>query len=121
AQRVMDCGDAGHILVSRAVAEVIGETSRWRSVLHDIGEIEVKHGAHVHLHNLYGEGFGNDEVPQKVLQQQAQVSSLRTANARRKQRRVSLAIILAGVVVTVIAASTFYTHRAHALTDKDTV
>jgi class 3 adenylate cyclase len=66
AQRVMDCGDAGHILVSRAVAEVIGETSRWSSALHDIGEVEVKHGAHVHLYNLYSEGFGNPKVPQRA-------------------------------------------------------
>jgi eukaryotic-like serine/threonine-protein kinase len=121
AQRVMDCGDAGHILVSRAVAEVIGETERWSAALHDIGEVEVKHGVLVHLYNLYGAGFGNEEVPHKVRQQQEQASSLRKAKARKKQRRVSIAVISAGVVVAAIVASTFYTHRAHALTDKDTV
>jgi len=124
AQRVMDCGDAGHILVSRAVAEVIGETSRWNSALHDIGQVEVKHGAHLHLFNLYGEGFGNAEVPQKVRQQQEQATEtgrLQTVKARQKRRRWSVVAISVGVVVVVMVAATFYTRRAHALTDKDTI
>src|SRR6059036_847159 len=45
AQRVMDCGDAGHILLSKRVAEDLGQYGRWRGRLHDLGEIEVKHGA----------------------------------------------------------------------------
>src|SRR5438067_13169844 len=53
-QRVMDCGDAGHILVSKRVAEDLGHYSKWRPLLHDLGELEVKHGVKVDLVNLYG-------------------------------------------------------------------
>lgn len=66
AQRVMDCGDAGHILISNAVAEVLGQVSRWKDALHDLGDCEVKHGVRIHLFNLYTEDFGNPETPQKL-------------------------------------------------------
>ena len=65
AQRVMDCGDAGHILLSRHVAEDLEHYPRWRSHLHDLGECEVKHGARVHAVNLYTDECGNAEVPEK--------------------------------------------------------
>src|SRR5207244_7757857 len=52
AQRVMDCGDAGHILLSRHVAEALEHYPRWRPLLHDLGEVEVKHGVRVHIFNL---------------------------------------------------------------------
>jgi Tol biopolymer transport system component/class 3 adenylate cyclase len=67
AQRVMDCGDAGHILVSKAAADVLREVGRWADKLHDLGEAEVKHGVRVHLFNLHSGEFGNPEVPQKLL------------------------------------------------------
>ena len=73
AQRVMDCGDAGHILVSGTAAEVLGQLSGWADKLHDLGEAEVKHGFRVHLFNLYSDEFGNPEVPQKLLAGQAAV------------------------------------------------
>jgi serine/threonine protein kinase len=66
AQRVMDCGDAGHILVSRAIAEVIGEISNWKDALHDLGEVRVKHGLRVHVFNLYTQDAGNPKLPQKL-------------------------------------------------------
>src|SRR5437868_14974592 len=56
AQRVMDCGDAGHILLSRHVAEDLEQYRQWQPHLHDLGECEVKHGAHVHVFNLYTDG-----------------------------------------------------------------
>src|SRR5436190_3206276 len=59
AQRVMDCGDAGHILVSRHVAEDLAEYERWRPYLHDIGTFEVKHGVRVSVTNLYSDEVGN--------------------------------------------------------------
>ena len=59
AQRVMDCGDAGHILLSRHVAEDLEQYPRWRSQLHDLGECEVKHGARVGVTNFYSNEFGN--------------------------------------------------------------
>jgi len=66
AQRVMDCGDAGHILVSGTAAEVLCEVGTWNSSLHDLGEVEVKHGVRVRMANLYGQGFGNPNLPAKV-------------------------------------------------------
>lgn len=66
AQRVMDCGDAGHILVSKTVAEMLAEVSSWSGCLHDVGETEVKHGQRIHLYNLYTEDAGNPTRPVRV-------------------------------------------------------
>src|SRR5438477_4103659 len=66
AQRVMDCGDAGHILLSHHVAEDLEQFERWRPFLHDIGTCEVKHGARLSLVNLYTEELGNPAVPEKL-------------------------------------------------------
>src|SRR3954451_13677336 len=68
AQRVMDCGDAGHILVSKRVADDLEQYRQWRSHLHDLGECEVKHGVRVHVVNLYTEELGNPNVPEKLRQ-----------------------------------------------------
>src|SRR5213596_1899405 len=68
AQRVMDCGDAGHTLLSRHVAEDLEQYRQWQPLLHDLGECEVKHGARVHVFNLYTEGVGNPDVPEKLRQ-----------------------------------------------------
>jgi TolB-like protein/class 3 adenylate cyclase/Tfp pilus assembly protein PilF len=65
AQRVMDCGDAGHILVSKHMAEDLEQYGQWKRHLHDLGECEVKHGVRVSVVNLYTEEHGNPEVPQK--------------------------------------------------------
>ena len=68
AQRVMDCGDAGHILLSKHVAEYLEEYEHWQPHLHDLGEIEVKHGVRVSIVNLYNEELGNPEMPEKFKQ-----------------------------------------------------
>src|SRR5881398_876192 len=68
AQRAMDCGDAGHILVSKRVADDLEQYRQWRSHLHDLGECEVKHGVRVHVVNLYTEELGNPNVPEKLRQ-----------------------------------------------------
>ena len=68
AQRVMDCGDTGHILVSKHLAEDLEQYGHWKRHLHDLGECEVKHGVRVSVVNLYTEDHGNPEVPQKFLQ-----------------------------------------------------
>src|SRR6516225_4610331 len=65
ARRVMDCGDAGHILLSRHVADDLEQYRQWRSNLHDLGECEVKHDVRVHVVNLYTDEFGNPETPEK--------------------------------------------------------
>jgi len=66
AQRVMDCGDAGHILVSRAVAETLVQLTAWSQFLQDLGNVEVKHGVLVHIYNLHTGEAGNPELPQKL-------------------------------------------------------
>jgi len=67
AQRVMDCGDSGHILLSKRVAEDLQQYSQWRPHLHDLGEVEVKHGERVHIFNFYTDEAGNSDPPKKVL------------------------------------------------------
>ncbi len=66
AQRVMDCGDSGHILLSGVIADVLNQFGTWSDYLHDLGEVEVKHGVRVHLYNLYSQQFGNPAVPDKL-------------------------------------------------------
>src|SRR3954469_15366540 len=66
AQRVMDCGDTGHILLSQRVAEDLQQYSRWRPHIHDLGEVEVKHGERVHVFNFYTNDAGNAEPPEKI-------------------------------------------------------
>ena len=66
AQRVLDCGDAGHILLSAHIAEDLAEYRHWQPCLHDLGECEVKHGLRLHLFNLYKDGLGNPQVPEKL-------------------------------------------------------
>src|SRR5213595_3732012 len=77
AQRVMDCGDAGHILLSKHVAEDLEEYQRWRPFLHDLGSCEVKHGVRVSVVNLYDDQFGNAKLPRRF----------KTVQKRRKRLR----------------------------------
>ncbi len=65
AQRVMDCGDAGHILLSQHVADDLKHYRQWQPLLHDLGECEVKHGVRIHVINLYDGELGNPELPEK--------------------------------------------------------
>jgi class 3 adenylate cyclase len=65
AQRVMDCGDAGHILVSSAAADMLSQLGEWMDALRDLGSCEVKHGVLLHLFNLHREGAGNPEPPSR--------------------------------------------------------
>jgi TolB-like protein/class 3 adenylate cyclase/Tfp pilus assembly protein PilF len=94
AQRVMDCGDAGHILLSKHVAEDLEEYPHWQPHLHELGECEVKHGVHVSLVNLYTEQLGNPAVPEK----------LKAAAARRKRaafRWLSLGLVSLLMIVLI--------------------
>src|SRR6478735_3904854 len=74
AQRVMDCGDAGHILISKRVADDLEQYPQWRSHLHDLGECEVKHGQKIFIVNLYGDEGGNPLVPEKFRQPKNQTA-----------------------------------------------
>jgi len=66
AQRVMDCGDAGHILISKRVADDLAQDSLWQPLLHDAGEIEVKHGVKLGIVNLHNAELGNPQLPKKL-------------------------------------------------------
>ncbi|MEP6604020.1 MAG: adenylate/guanylate cyclase domain-containing protein, partial [Spartobacteria bacterium] len=68
AQRVMDCGDAGHILLSKRVADDLEQYEQWRSLLHDLGTCEVKHGVKLALFNLYSDEIGNPQLPKRLQQ-----------------------------------------------------
>ncbi len=85
AQRVMDCGDAGHILLSKHVAEDLEDHERWRPHLHELGEVTVKHGVRIRLVNLAIDGLGNIEIPAKI-QREREAHAILARRARRKLR-----------------------------------
>jgi adenylate cyclase len=90
AQRVMDCADAGHILLSKRVADDLEQYARWRPLLHDLGTCQVKHGASVALVNLYSDEFGNREAPLKVKRPEGLEEP---APAPRAASRKSIAVL----------------------------
>ena len=83
AQRVMDCGDAGHILISKHVAEDLEHYARWHPLLHELGTCEVKHGATVTLVNLYSDEIGNPEMPKKLKGHEAREEKLSLPTLRK--------------------------------------
>jgi TolB-like protein/Flp pilus assembly protein TadD len=92
AQRVMDCGDAGHILLSHRVAEDLEHYDRWRPFLHDIGTFEVKHGARVSVTNLYSDEIGNAELPSKL-------QAVRKHRAHMRWAAVAIGLLVLGAIV----------------------
>jgi hypothetical protein len=98
AQRVMDCGDAGHILLSKRVADDLGQLSRWKKDLHDLGEAVVKHGDRVHIYNLYNDEIGNAEVPAK----------LRVSVAKPRPINRWLVVGAALLLVAIVAVAVFF-------------
>src|SRR5438309_9643832 len=92
AQRVMYCGDAGHILLSHHVAEDLAEYERWRPFLHDIGSFEVKHGVLVSVTNLYSEEVGNPQLPSKL-----QAVTKRRAHVRWAE--IGAALLVLGAII----------------------
>ncbi|PYL99329.1 MAG: hypothetical protein DME27_02200, partial [Verrucomicrobia bacterium] len=99
AQRVMDCGDAGHILLSKRVAEDLENHERWRPYLHELGEAMVKHGVGIRLVNLVTEDLGNPQVPAKI-QHKREARAILARRARRKGRNaliLGLLIALAAI------------------------
>ena len=97
AHRVMDCGDAGHILLSKHVAEDLEEYQKWRPFLHDLGSCEVKHGVRVSVVNLYDDQFGNAKLPQRF--ETAQKRRVRLRWAVTAAALLALAVIVAGIVI----------------------
>jgi TolB-like protein len=95
AQRVMDCGDAGHILLSARAADDLAQYADWKAQLHYLGEVEMKHGVRVRVANLYSEEAGNAQLPQKLKRQQLV-----------RQRRIYLAVASAAILLAVLAGGT---------------
>src|SRR5437899_1930146 len=97
AKRVMDCGDAGHILLSKHVAEDLEEYEKWRPLLHDLGSCEVKHGVCVAVVNLYDDQFGNAKLPQRFETVQKRRTRLRWAATAAAL--LALAVVVAGIAM----------------------
>src|SRR5580765_914709 len=115
AQRVMDCGDAGHILLSKHVADDLEQYRQWRSHLHDLGECAVKHDVRVHVVNLYTDELGNPETPEKFQQTKETQTAPAIPVAEAKPARRSWSWIVALIIAAALAAAAvFYisSHRA---------
>jgi len=122
AQRVLDCGDAGHIILSKRVADDLAEYQRWRPYLYDLGECEAKHGLRLHVVNLCKDGLGNNQVPEKLRRRarwkQAWGAAVRPINAPRwpKSPLLVAALLFAGALA--VSFSTFF-HRASTMTTRN--
>jgi TolB-like protein/class 3 adenylate cyclase/Tfp pilus assembly protein PilF len=101
AKRVMDCGDAGQILLSHHVAEDLAEYERWRPFLHDIGTFEVKHGVRVNVTNLYSDEVGNPQLPSKLR-------ALRRHRTQVRWAEVAIGLVILGAI---IGAGFFFLRR----------
>src|SRR6266566_2212425 len=101
AQRVMACGDAGHILVSKHVAEDLEEYEHWRPFLHDLGVCEVKHGMRVGVTNLYSDEIGNPQLPKKF-------QAMKKHSARMRWAVTTAALLVLGAIV---GGTFFFSHR----------
>jgi TolB-like protein len=112
AQRVMDCGDAGHILLSGHIAEDLAQYRQWQPYLHDLGECEVKHGLRLHLVNLYKDNLGNPHLPDKLKRgrrwKQTSGVSIRPIIAPRWPKYVLTAVLLVSAVALAISFSVSY-------------
>ena len=100
ARRVMDCGDSGHILLSKRVAEDLAQSRRWTPHLHDLGECAVKHGVPIFLVNFYGDDFGNPESPKMIQHAQAEQAAKTAATGAPPRFR--------GVYIAIAAAAIFF-------------
>ncbi|HWY40858.1 MAG TPA: tetratricopeptide repeat protein [Chthoniobacterales bacterium] len=105
AQRVMDCGDAGHILLSRHVAEDLEHYPRWQAQLHDLGECEVKHGVRTSVVNLYNNEVGNPAVPERF--RKASAVALPTQRPVPKSTKPYLALGIVSLAALAIFAVVF--------------
>jgi len=107
AQRVMDCGDAGHILISKRVADDLAQSRRWQPYLHDLGDAEVKHGVVVSVVNLYADVVGNPNPPAKFGGSRSAGSRSAGLSSREKKERQShsplvYVIVLVALIIPAI-------------------
>src|SRR5216110_4071 len=102
AQRVMDCGDAGHILVSKRVADDLAQRRRWQPYIHELGDVEVKHGVVVSLVNLYAETIGNPTPPTRLGKARGSIPGSRVGT-RKVISPLARAIFILAVLLLVLA------------------
>jgi TolB-like protein/Tfp pilus assembly protein PilF/class 3 adenylate cyclase len=102
AQRVMDCGDAGHILVSKRVADDLAQRRRWQPYIHELGDVEVKHGVVVSLVNLYAETIGNPTPPTRLGKARGSIPGSRVGT-RKAISPLARAIFILAVLLLVLA------------------
>src|SRR5215475_8852505 len=114
AQRVMVCGDAGHILLSKHVAEDLEDYARWRPYLHELGECETKHGGVVSVVNLYDDQVGNPQLPEKLKQAQQERAAKAVASPPAPVFRRKHLLIAAGVLLIAAIAIGFWIYPRQA-------
>jgi len=114
AQRVMDCGDAGHILLSKHLADDLAEYRHWRPHLHDLGECEVKYGLRLHLVNLYKDNLGNPHLPEKLKRGKRwkQAAVLVRPISAPRWPKVLLVVALVVSAVALMFSVSFFLRRA---------
>jgi TolB-like protein/class 3 adenylate cyclase/Flp pilus assembly protein TadD len=99
AQRVMDCGDAGHILVSKRVADDLAQQRRWQPYLHELGDVEVKHGVVVSLVNLYAETIGNPNTPARLGKARSSIPGSRAGTRKGLSPFARAIFIIVGLLI----------------------
>jgi len=112
AQRLMDCGDAGHILLSKHLADDLAQYRHWQPYLHDVGECEVKHGLRLHIVNLYKDGLGNSALPKKLGRgkrwKQTTSATVRPISALVWPKRTLVVALLLSAVALAVSFSIFF-------------
>jgi TolB-like protein/Tfp pilus assembly protein PilF/class 3 adenylate cyclase len=116
AQRIMDCADAGHILVSKHAAEDLEQYDQWQPYLHDIGECEGKHGERLHVVNLYNKEIGNPAVPTRFGR--TAIAETMSSAAAGNRRRYSIVAMAIGALIVLGATSLFLTTRTAHITGR---
>ena len=109
AQRIMDCGDAGHILVSKHAAEDLEQYDQWQPYLHDLGECEGKHGERLHVVNFYNNEIGNSAAPAKFGRNA--IAGTPSSTAAGNRRRYSIAAMAIGALIVLCVTILFLTTR----------
>src|SRR6266508_4649268 len=111
AQRVLDCGDAGHILLSAHLAEDLAQYRHWQPYLHDLGECEVKHGLRLHIFNLCKDNLGNPQVPEKLRRRRKwkqESDMVRPVSLPRRPRSLLVLALVVAALAMVISSLTFF-------------
>src|SRR5216117_2160838 len=108
ARRVMDCGDAGHILVSKRVADDLAQQRRWQPYLHELGDVEVKHGVVVSLVNLYAETIGNPTPPTRLGKARGSIPGSRVGTRKALSPLARAIFILAVLLLVLVIMSVIF-------------